>query len=104
MRSIGGVENGHRNEHGVVPADIHSKPVDGGPGLDKVYRVGSIVQGADHSKDHWTNAEIVNLENELGCAVMHDPMVEHDGEVGGIVAATWDSSWSAPPLPLNSRQ
>ena len=76
MRSIGGVENGHRNEHGVVPADVHSKPVDGGPGLDKIYRVGSIVQGADHSKYHWTNAELVNLENELGCAVMHDPMVE----------------------------
>ena len=53
---------------------------------------------------NWTNAELVNLENELGCAVMHDPMVEHDGEVGGIVAATWDSSWSAPPLPLNCRQ
>ena len=104
MRSIGGVENGHRDGHGVVPVDVHSKPVDGGPGLSKIYRVGSIVSGADHSKTHWTSNELSTLECDLGCALMYDPTVEHDGEVGGVVAATWDFKWSAPPPPLNRRQ
>ena len=104
MRSIGGVENGHRDDHGVVPVDVHSKPVDGGPGLSKIYRVGSIVLGADHSKTHWTSNELSTLECDLGCALMYDPTVEHDGEVGGVVAATWDFKWSAPPPPLNRRQ
>ena len=104
MRSIGGIENGHRDDHGVVPVGVHSKPVDGGPGLSQIYRVGSIVSGADHSKTHWTNNELSTLESDLGCALMYDPTVAHDGEVGGVVAATWDFKWSAPPLPLNRRQ
>ena len=52
----------------------------------------------------WTDGELTSLENDLGCALMYDPAVAHDGEIGGIVAATRDGMWRAPALPLNHRQ